>query len=144
MWGSISFTHTLEEFKLVKISSNFPQETRFTNKLRVSFLHCLYKVSQVLDELIENAWRVNLLMWCECSWPWSLFLVSHFYFIPAKEMGHFTYKSAHINLGHVGLLLRSLDYNATYKVSSQMQVSHVLVFSLLQHIHKCPRSFQCF
>ncbi len=33
-------THTLEEFKLVKISSNVPQETRFTNKLRVSFLVC--------------------------------------------------------------------------------------------------------
>ncbi len=30
-------THTLEEFKLVKISSNIPRETRFTNRLRVSF-----------------------------------------------------------------------------------------------------------
>ena len=30
-------THILEEFKLVKISSNVPRETRFTNKLRVSF-----------------------------------------------------------------------------------------------------------
>ena len=29
-----------EEFKLVKISSNVPWETRFTNKLRVSFLVC--------------------------------------------------------------------------------------------------------
>ena len=34
-------THTLEELKLVKISSNFPRETMFTNKLRVSFLLCL-------------------------------------------------------------------------------------------------------
>ncbi len=31
------YTHILEEFKLVKMSSNVPQETRFTNKLRVSF-----------------------------------------------------------------------------------------------------------
>ena len=30
-------THTLEEFKLVKRYSNVPRETRFTNKLRVSF-----------------------------------------------------------------------------------------------------------
>ena len=31
-------THTLEEFKLVKIFSIVPRESRFTNKLRVSFL----------------------------------------------------------------------------------------------------------
>ncbi len=39
-------THTLEEFKLVKMSSNVPQETRFTNKLRVSFF--LYVLMIVL------------------------------------------------------------------------------------------------
>ncbi len=33
----LSGTHTLEEFKLVKISSNVPRENRFTNKLSVSF-----------------------------------------------------------------------------------------------------------
>ena len=31
-------THTLEEFKLVKISSNVTRQTRFMNKLRVFFL----------------------------------------------------------------------------------------------------------
>ncbi len=31
------FTHILEESKLVKISSNVSRETRFTNKLTVSF-----------------------------------------------------------------------------------------------------------
>ncbi len=34
------FTHIIEEFKLVKISSNVPRETRFTNNLGVSFLVC--------------------------------------------------------------------------------------------------------
>ena len=38
--GKNDYTHTLEEFNLVKISSNIPRETRFTNKLRVSFLVC--------------------------------------------------------------------------------------------------------
>ena len=36
----LSYTHTLEESKLVKISSNVSRETRFTYKLRVSFLVC--------------------------------------------------------------------------------------------------------
>ena len=47
----VHYTHTLEEFTLVKISSNVPQETRFTNRnsswlehtvlcIGVSFLVC--------------------------------------------------------------------------------------------------------
>ena len=34
-------THTLAEFKLVKISSNVPRGIRFTNNLRVSFCYVL-------------------------------------------------------------------------------------------------------
>ncbi len=37
-WDSQGYTHALEESKLVKIFSNVPRETGFTNKLRLSFV----------------------------------------------------------------------------------------------------------
>ena len=40
------FTHTLKEFKLVKISSNVPQETRFTS----SSIYCAH-----IDGLFEES-----------------------------------------------------------------------------------------
>ncbi len=43
-------THTLEEFKLVKMSSNVPRESRFTNKLRVSFSSDCAQIDELIEE----------------------------------------------------------------------------------------------
>ncbi len=71
MGGKNMHTHTPEEFQLVKISSNVPQVTRLTNKLRVSSHFIVmwrtssYDLQCIMSKLNSLLRSANLLIWCE-------------------------------------------------------------------------------
>ena len=63
-YQTLAHTHTLEEFKLVKISSDVPRETRFMKKLRVSFFgYVLMIVLSKKSSNVRNLTNHFILKW---------------------------------------------------------------------------------